>query len=256
MSLKDNFGHMNIQNGPLYDPKSGCRSTESPNTREWLPGMDIDHVSNNRRKGYATMKNLTPREEQERDRYRAAQERVHSHCSSAQTMDQGVRFGVPSMGFRTGAHQTMGDRPARLRTWDHRSKKAEPPDYRNSTGWGNGPAFRDLRIGEQNQPACPVTTCPGQSPYPPGMQVDNDRFDHHIGRLQLVYLYSPHSILQHSQPYPPGMKNAIQSVERAFANLLIVKQEASNFATTINNGNPHLPGMGYRHVFRRGREDM
>ncbi|KAF9732138.1 hypothetical protein PMIN01_10067 [Paraphaeosphaeria minitans] len=133
MSFETNFAHLNIQNGPLYHPTSRSgdshtsRSSDSqyPNTRKWLPGMDVDHALNSRRNGYATMEDLTPLEEQERARHRATQERVEANYGNAQVVDQGVRFGMPSMGLRKGAHQKMGDRPAVLGTWDHRASRPE-----------------------------------------------------------------------------------------------------------------------------------
>ncbi|KAL5415016.1 hypothetical protein PMIN06_005367 [Paraphaeosphaeria minitans] len=243
------------------------------------------------------MEDLTPLEEQERARHRATQERVEANYGNAQVVDQGVRFGMPSMGLRKGAHQKMGDRPAVLGTWDHRASRPESQGRRKSTGWGSGPAFHNLQIDDQNSSARGGNTQPGHSTYPPGVQVHHDRIDYHIGRLQLADLYSPRSVHQNSQPYPqgmadpvqeanrglanlrtddhgpsatigahrhsqtysPGMNNPVQNTSRAFANLRINDPRSSTANTTNNvkNGNPHLPGMGYRHVFNpRGRDYM
>ncbi|KAF2443497.1 hypothetical protein P171DRAFT_444910 [Karstenula rhodostoma CBS 690.94] len=280
-----------------YNNKSGVSGVYSPNTREYLPGMDANLAANYRRSKYATLANLTPQEQQERSKLQDVRDHPSAYYRDAPTMDRGIRFGVPSMGFRTGAHQTMGDQSAVLGTWDHRATRPESLSHRDSVDWGSGPSFSNLRIEDQNSSAGHTDTRAAQSPYPPGMQVGGDRVDYDMGRLQLDDLCSPHSVRHrsqasspgmvdpvqdanrafanlrvndqdssatnrthhHSQDFPPGMNNPVQSANQAFANLRIDGQEppTANVANTVDNGNPHLPGMGYRHVFiPRGGEDM
>jgi hypothetical protein len=254
---------------------------KAPADHEYLPGMDVKLASENRRKGYTTIADPTPFEQQELLRFRAEQDKRAAYYKNSPNADPGTRFGKPS----------MGDQSAGLRNWDYRATRQKTQS--STTSWGTGPAFRNLRIAEQESPAPRTTTGHDeQSPYSPGMEVDSDGVDFHMGQLQLDDLYSPNSIRQHSQAhdlvqganhafadlrindqgtsttdkvrrhsqdYPPGINNTVQSVDSAFAHLQINDQGPStaNTVNTANNGYPHLPGMGYRHAFvPRGREDM
>lgn len=286
MRLDTHFGYLNIQNGPLYNPSSGLNSH---NTRGYLPGMDVDFASNSRRNGYTTIAYLTPQEQHERSRLRDARDQASAHYDDAPTMDRGVRFGVPSMGYRTGAHRTMGDRSTVLGTWDHRATRPWSPSHRNSMGLGSGSSFSNLRIGEQHSPTPHTGTRDPQSSNLPGMQVDRDRVDYQMGRPQLGAPYLPQSVRhnsqanlpgmvdsvqgmnsgfanlrvndqdssatntahRHSQAYPPGMDDPVESANHALANLRVNNQQASTADTTdtVSSGNPYLPGMGYRHAF-------
>ena len=109
-----------------------------------------------------------------------------------------------------------------------------------------------MHIGEQSPPARA-----GKSPYPPGMQVDPDRLDLDMGRMQLNDLdCTPPKIDRHPQPYPPGMNNSVRYIDLVLADLQISDQGDSSATAPVSNGNPHPPGMGSRHAFPHGREDM
>jgi hypothetical protein len=234
--------------------------------------MDVNLALENRGNGYIKIVDFTPLEQQELLRLQAERDKGKAYYKSAPTVNRGIRFGEPS----------MGDQSAGLRNWDHRAMR--PDTQSNTVGWGIGPSFSNLRIAEQNSP--PRRTNTGhnaQSPCPPGMEVDPDRVDFRMGQLQLDDLYSPNSIHRHSQAndpiqsanhafakfrisdhrnstanrvrrqsqaYPPGMNNLVQSANSAFASLRINDQRPSNAngTNTANNGNPFLPGMGYRHT--------
>lgn len=245
------FFACHTEDEPVYPPTDEYCSPYPHNTRNWLSGMDIDHKINNRKDKHTRMDDPSPQEQQERARILAEQQRRDKLYGRAQPVDQGICYGVPSMGLRTGASRTMGDRAAELKTWDHRATRAEPPKPWSSTRRGRGPTFEDLRIGEQKTPANT-----GQSSYPPGMQVDQYQLERDMESLQLNDGASPSRSGRHPQPFPPGMNNSVQDGNLAFAGLRINEHEEISATARVSNGNPHLPGMGFWHVFSHGGEEM
>ncbi|KAJ4348673.1 uncharacterized protein N0V89_010051 [Didymosphaeria variabile] len=256
--LDVHFGSLNIHTDPLYYQNVENSSAYPLTSSNYLPGMDVDLASKNRPNGYARMRDLNPYEQQELQSLRAEHDIANASYTSASPIGRGSRFGVPGMGDRTGAHRTMGDRAATLHSWDHRAARPSPWVARstqsNPMGWGNGPAFSNLRIGEQNTSASHGQTPSTHSRYPPGMQVDHDRDDYRMGRTELDDLYSPNSVRRHSPVYPPGMNvDPLQSAQRAFGEMHIGDERLS----TSNPEGPFLPGMGPHHVFSRyGTEVM
>lgn len=116
--LETHFEDLNLQTNLLQYREARKKNPQAPFLSECLPGMDFSAGPKNQQADGRAMAEV-----EELSRLRAREEN-NRRFASPPAPDQGIRFGVPSMGERSGIHRPMGSRPGVQQLWDRRTVKS------------------------------------------------------------------------------------------------------------------------------------